>query len=157
MTSAFIHYNSVFASPIGKLGIVVHDEALAALRFLPEEREIMDDPVTAQIREQLTMYFRNPHHRFHLPTNAAGTAFQQRVWEALCEIPPGTTLTYGELARKLVSSPRAVGQACRNNPIPIIVPCHRVTSATGLGGFMGDTQGTSISIKQWLLQHERNR
>ncbi|MCP4042152.1 MAG: MGMT family protein, partial [Gammaproteobacteria bacterium] len=85
-----------------------------------------------------------------------GTDHQLRVWNALGEIPPGETMTYGELARHLGSGPRAVGNACRSNPVPIVVPCHRVVSATGLGGFMGDTAGEPMAIKSWLLRHELN-
>ena len=83
-----------------------------------------------------------------------GTEFQRRVWDALLEIPPGQTRTYGELARDLRSSPRAVGGACRRNPIPLLIPCHRVVAANGVGGFAGQTSGRWMDIKRWLLSHE---
>jgi len=83
-----------------------------------------------------------------------GTAFQRRVWEALTRIPAGQTLTYGELAARLDSGARAVGNACRHNPVSIIVPCHRVVSATGIGGYSGSTGGREIDRKQWLLGRE---
>jgi len=85
-----------------------------------------------------------------------GTAFQQKVWGALLDIPSGTTMTYGELAKELQSSARAVGQACKNNPTPIIIPCHRVVSKQGKGGYLGQTEGKLAYIKTWLLQHEAN-
>jgi methylated-DNA-[protein]-cysteine S-methyltransferase len=93
----------------------------------------------------------------HNPVGA-GTVFQQRVWRALCEIPMGETRTYGELAKALGSAPRAVGQACRRNPTPILVPCHRVISVSGLGGYDGVGEGAEDDIKlqhkRWLLRHE---
>jgi methylated-DNA-[protein]-cysteine S-methyltransferase len=86
----------------------------------------------------------------------AGTPFQRRVWHALRRIPSGCTRSYGELARELGSSARAVGGACRRNPIPIVVPCHRVIAAGGgAGGFMGQRSGDALAIKTWLLDHER--
>jgi methylated-DNA-[protein]-cysteine S-methyltransferase len=83
-----------------------------------------------------------------------GTAFQKCVWNELCKIPLGETRTYGDIAKRLNTSARAVGNACRKNPIAIIVPCHRVVSATGIGGYAGKTEGKQLTIKRWLLQHE---
>ncbi|RME33802.1 MAG: methylated-DNA--[protein]-cysteine S-methyltransferase [Gammaproteobacteria bacterium] len=82
------------------------------------------------------------------------SAFQARLRRALLAIPPGQTRTYGDLARQLGSSPRAVGQACRANPVPILVPCHRVVSARGDGGYMGQEHSP---LKGWFLEHERGR
>ncbi|MGK0673659.1 MAG: methylated-DNA--[protein]-cysteine S-methyltransferase [Halothiobacillaceae bacterium] len=83
----------------------------------------------------------------------AGTPFQQRVWRALAEIPLGQTRTYGELATRLGTSPRAVGGALRANPIPIIIPCHRILAAQGLGGYAGASE-EGRRRKAWLLAHE---
>lgn len=83
-----------------------------------------------------------------------GSAFQRRLWARLRAIPRGQTLSYGALARELGSSPRAVGQACRANPWPILTPCHRVVAARGLGGFVGARAGRGLAIKRWLLHHE---
>lgn len=83
-----------------------------------------------------------------------GTEFQLNVWQALDTIPIGQTLTYGELAKKINSHPRAIGQALKRNPLPLLYPCHRVTSKTSIGGFAGETQGKLITIKKWLLNHE---
>jgi len=91
----------------------------------------------------------------------SGTQFQQRVWQALLDIPVGKVLTYGQLATKLHSGPRAVANACRHNPLPVIVPCHRVVSAAGIGGYAGDTETIQnseinfMAIKKWLLVHEK--
>lgn len=88
------------------------------------------------------------------PLAPEGTPFQQRVWQELQRIPPKKRLTYGELAGRLKSGPRAVGGACRANPIPLLIPCHRVVAANGDGGFAGHTGGPWVEIKRWLLQHE---
>jgi len=111
-------------------------------------------PLARRVCDLIDSYFSNPRTRFNLPLAAAGSAFQQRVWRAMRRIPAGRVKRYGELARTLRSAPRAVGGACRANPIPIVVPCHRVVSASGLGGFMGATGGRAMAIKRWLLRHE---
>lgn len=92
-------------------------------------------------------------HPINLPDH--GTEFQRRVWRQLMRIPAGSTMSYGELARQLDSGARAVANACRHNPIPLFVPCHRVVAANGIGGFMGETDGKPLQIKLWLLEHER--
>ena len=83
-----------------------------------------------------------------------GTDFQKSVWAALTGIPAGKTLTYGQLAKQLGTSPRAIGAACRANPIPILIPCHRVTAEHHLGGYMGATRGEALKHKTYLLQKE---
>lgn len=88
------------------------------------------------------------------PVRLGGTDFQRRVWAALRQIPPGVTRTYGELARQLGSAPRAIGGACRANPVPLFVPCHRVVASTGAGGFAGRSAGRWPAIKRWLLARE---
>ncbi len=115
-----------------------------------------------KIRQQLSNYFTQADFQFSLPFELhLGTPFQQRVWQALTEIPSSEVKTYGELAKELNSSARAVGNACRRNLFPVIVPCHRVVSASGIGGYAGDTLETQkgsinfLKIKQWLLAHER--
>lgn len=150
-------YSVVLTSPIGKLGIIMHEYAVIAVDFVGDEMPDSHDDVAAPVTAALSAYFSNPAHVFNLERNAAGTPFQQRVWNALRDIPSGTTLTYGELAKKLNSSPRAVGQACRRNPIPIIVPCHRVIAAGDIGGYAGDKSGKLLDVKKWLLQHENNQ
>ncbi len=90
-----------------------------------------------------------------LPRAPAPTAFQQRLREALLELPAGQTVTYGALARRLGSSPRAVGAGCRANPLPLLVPCHRVVAAGGTGGYAGARAGPLAAFKAWLLERER--
>ncbi len=113
-----------------------------------------DQQKTNRVLQQLTDYFSSAVSLKTIPVALVGTVFQKSVWKELRKIPLGETRTYGEIAKKLNSSPRAVGNACRKNPVPIIVPCHRVVSANGIGGFAGKTKGREINIKRWLLNHE---
>jgi methylated-DNA-[protein]-cysteine S-methyltransferase len=148
-------YAAVIASPVGRLGIRAR-EALTCIDFVSVRVPLQPPrtPLARKVCAQLKAYFADPRSRFDLPLAADGTAFQQRAWRALQRIPSGRARTYGELARTLKSAPRAVGGACRANPLPIIVPCHRVVAASGPGGFMGATHGRAMDIKRWLLEHE---
>jgi methylated-DNA-[protein]-cysteine S-methyltransferase len=105
---------------------------------------------------QLQAYLDDPRFEFDLPLQLSGTRHRLAVWEAMQRIPAGATRTYGELAKELRSSARAVGGACGANPIPVVVPCHRVIAAGGaIGGFMGERgEGFELGIKRWLLGHE---
>ena len=113
-----------------------------------------DDAKTEGILLQIKKYFTDVRPFDSISLNPAGTPFQQSVWSELNKIPMGETRTYGEIAKILNTSARAVGNACRKNPIQIIVPCHRVVSAKGLGGYAGKTDGNQMNIKRWLLSHE---
>ena len=104
--------------------------------------------------ELLQRYLADSHTHIPLQIPIVGTVFQRRVWRALQRIPVGEVRTYGELATELGSCARAVAQACRANPLPILIPCHRVVSASGLGGYMGQSDGPLLEIKRWLLHHE---
>jgi methylated-DNA-[protein]-cysteine S-methyltransferase len=150
-------FDAVIVSPIGRLGIKMKDDALADVSFLGDS-VALHTPRNATARKicrQLRAYFANPRFFFRLPLMLSGTAFQQRVWRALRRIPAGRTLSYGALARKLTTSARAVGNACRANPVPIVIPCHRVVAANGAGGFMGKRSGAALRLKHRLLEHER--
>lgn len=120
----------------------------AALTAIPE-RTIPD-----WIGTPLQRYCHDPSFRFTLAVQPAGTLFQQRVWQLIAAIPAGQTRTYAQLAAELGSGPRAVGGACRANPYPLLVPCHRVVALNGLGGFAGDTEGRLLAFKRRLLVHE---
>jgi methylated-DNA-[protein]-cysteine S-methyltransferase len=96
----------------------------------------------------------DPDAPFDLPLAIEGTPFQKSVWQAMCAIPRGRTRTYGALARELGGEARAVGQACGDNRLPIVIPCHRVVAAGGIGGFAHATNGYLIEAKRWLLLHE---
>ncbi|HEX4628201.1 MAG TPA: methylated-DNA--[protein]-cysteine S-methyltransferase [Gemmatimonadales bacterium] len=149
------------ASPVGELVLAASGPRLAAVYFPPSPGEpdwVEDDgrgpagELLDRARWQLAEYFAGTRTTFDLPLGAVGTAFQRRVWDALLDIPYGTTLSYSELARRLGDqrATRAVGAANGRNPIPIIVPCHRVVGAHGeLTGF-----GGGLDRKRWLLEHE---
>ncbi len=150
-------FDAILAAPFGALGVRIASEALVGLEFLPPGTPLQPSERTLikQIGAELDAYYANPKHRFALPLAATGSTFRQKVWAALADIPAGRTRSYGELARELGSAPRAVGQAVGDNPIPIIIPCHRVIAANGgLGGFMHSRTGYSQDIKRWLLAHE---
>jgi methylated-DNA-[protein]-cysteine S-methyltransferase len=110
------------------------------------------DAVLDEAARQLRQYFDGQRATFNLPMSPAGTPFQKRVWAAMLEIPCGQTATYGGLARQLDSAPRAVGGACGRNPLPIIIPCHRVVAGAGKGGYSGFG---GLTTKDWLLDLER--
>ncbi len=154
--NATTSYQAIIPSPIGPLGIVMERGQLCRIGFLSDETALQaaEDKPAAQVAAQLQHSFTQADWHFSLPLQPAGTAFQQKVWWQLQQIPMGEVRTYGEIARALGSGPRAVGNACRNNPLPVVVPCHRVVAANGPGGFAGQTWGRNISIKGWLLAHE---
>jgi len=137
------------------LGIRTTARGLSGIEFLPLQREVL--PVTAlaeRVAMQIGNYFADPDWTFDLPLDLRGSEFQLRVWRRLAEIPPARPLSYGELAADIGSGARAVGNACRRNPVPLVLPCHRVVAKSGLGGFAGSTEGGFMSIKQALLAHE---
>lgn len=145
-------------SPVGRLQLAFEDQGLAWVHLpgtapaLPEQQPEL--ALEQRALTELAAYFADPRAGFDLPFTEIGTEYQRRVWARLQRIPPGATLTYGDLARELGGSARAVGNACRANPRPILVPCHRVLAAGGLGGYAGATEGPRVAIKRWLLQHE---
>ncbi len=143
-------------SPIGSLGVSISNNQVHGVEFLYEHRLPVEpsDPFACEVQRQLQRYFQGRSSGFSLPLDMVGTDFQQRVWRALVRIKPGSVRTYGEIAHELNSSPRAVGNACRSNPVPLIIPCHRVVAAAGIGGFAGATAGRRLEIKRWLLAHE---
>jgi methylated-DNA-[protein]-cysteine S-methyltransferase len=159
VTSA-IDYAAVVPAPVGLLGIRMSGGQLLGIDFAPQSKPIAAAPNGAarEVLDQLFHYFEDSAWQFNLPLAMHGTPFQRRVWQALRRIPSGSTCSYGEIAREIRSSARAVGGACRRNPIPIVVPCHRVIAAGGgAGGFMGQRGGDALAIKTWLLDHERRR
>lgn len=153
-------------TPVGELTLVASDTALLAVHFPSArmsggevhsvasgaERGSPANAVLAQAQHQLSEYFARTRTTFDLPLAPVGSSFQLRVWDALRAIPYGTTVSYSEIARRLgdVRATRAVGAANGQNPIPIVVPCHRVVGAHGeLTGF-----GGGVDRKRWLLEHE---
>ena len=150
-------YSAVMPAPWGgRLGIRDDGAVLTGLDFLPAQTAVQPPRggLAIQACRELEHYFSDPSVTFQVPHCAGGTAFQRRVWAALVAIPAGCVLRYGELAAQLGSSARAVGQACGSNPLPLLVPCHRVLAARGLGGFDHRQDGERLDIKLWLLGHE---
>ncbi|WP_338845754.1 methylated-DNA--[protein]-cysteine S-methyltransferase [Massilia sp. W12] len=149
-------FSAVVAAPFGALGIVCDAHAVQELIYLPPSFQTRP-PVNAlaqRAAQQVTAYLQDAQAPFDLPLAPRGTLFQQKVWQAICAIPAGHVQTYGQIARALQSAPRAVGQACGANWFPLVVPCHRVTAAQGLGGFAHATDDFHLGVKRWLLQHE---
>jgi methylated-DNA-[protein]-cysteine S-methyltransferase len=142
--------------PFGRVAIVADANGLSSIDLVSGKTPLQspDNPSARKICRALRQYVREPMTRFDLPLNVIGTEFQKKVWRELEKIPPGKPLTYGALAKRLKTSARAIGGACRENPVPIIVPCHRVTGATDRGGYMGQTRGRAVQMKDWLLSHE---
>lgn len=155
-------FQACVRTPFGTVGISATDTHVTGIRYLsPDVLALAPKRGTVAFLAcvQLQSYLDNPGFVFDLPMKLTGTRHQLSVWEAMCAIPAGETRTYGELAKSIGSSARAVGGACGANPLPIVVPCHRVVGANGsLGGFMGARQeGFELSIKRWLLAHEGAR
>jgi methylated-DNA-[protein]-cysteine S-methyltransferase len=151
-------FDACLKAPFGALGIIADDKHLLGVHFLPANVPAKA-PKTNTIAHlacvQLMAYLDNPGVEFDLPLKLSGTKHQVDVWQGMRKIPAGQTFTYGQLATIIGSSARAVGTACGQNPIPVIVPCHRIIAANGgLGGFMGGKLENPLAIKQWLLKHE---
>ena len=150
-------YAAKVTMPFAVLGLRTSGSALTSLHYLPRtEHAVAPTGRVAELAvRELERWLDDPDFRFTVALSPAGTPFRQRVWAALTAIPRGQSRTYGDVARVVNSAPRAVGQACGDNPIPLIIPCHRVVAADGsLGGFMHATGGDPIAIKRWLLAHE---
>jgi methylated-DNA-[protein]-cysteine S-methyltransferase len=153
-------FDAVVKAPFGGIGIRTLEGVVSEAVYLPPS--IAPKParnaLAKEVSRQIACYWKDPSFEFDLPLAQRGTAFQQRVWKVIRAIPSGTTLSYGAVARKLRSGPRAVGGACGANWFSLIIPCHRVLAANGLGGF-GDASnenagGFHLNIKRWLLAHE---
>ena len=155
-----------YATPFAVLGITTDGTVVTGVRYLPRSTQPLapHDRVAERACRDIERYLADPARGFTVPYRLdGGTLFQRRVW---CEIEKLRekrlnincsikTNTYGEMARRLHTGPRAVGGACGANPIPLIVPCHRVLAAGGgLGGFMGGKDPFPLSVKRWLLRHE---
>lgn len=149
-------YQAKLKTPFGVLGIRCSGEALTGIDFLPpgERPQHAATAFATVVCEQLRHYLENPNAKFSMSLELHGTPHQQKVWQAMLAIPRGQTRSYGEIAAELKSCAQAVGQACGANPIPVIVPCHRVVGRGGLGGFAHHRDGTHLDIKRWLLRHE---
>lgn len=149
-------YAARMATPFAVLGIRTAGERLTRIEYLPRGAATLAplDRLAERVCRQIERYLDDPGFRFDLPFDYRGTAFQCRVWRAIHAIPSGRTLTYVEIARRLNTAPRPVGGACGANRIPLVIPCHRVLGAGGIGGFMNARSGFPLEVKRWLLRHE---
>ncbi len=148
----------VCQTDLGRIRFTLEGERLVAIdlpgRETAERARPADSGLAREVARQLQAFGKDPGFVFDLPIASQGTEFQRRVWTALRAIPAGEVRTYGELAKILGSAARAVGGACRANPLPLVVPCHRVIAACGLGGFAGRTSGPETVLKRRLLIRE---
>lgn len=140
--------------PCGILTVKYQANLVQGLAWTQEPRRVEAAAPCPAFLRQLRRYLDDPTLPPDIDLLLSGTPFQRRVWQALLAIPAGQVMTYGGLARHLGSSPRAVAQACRRNPYPVVIPCHRLVASQGLGGYNGATRGPAIEIKRWLLGHE---
>jgi methylated-DNA-[protein]-cysteine S-methyltransferase len=154
-------YDAKLIAPFGAIGIIADDKAVTALHLLPHGHSAIPpkkNTIAHLACVQLMAYFDNADYEFDLPIRLSGSKHQLDVWQAMREIQAGSTRTYGEIAAEIGSNARAVGTACGKNPVPIVIPCHRIVTANGLGGFMGTrdekAKDNPLAIKRWLLTHE---
>lgn len=150
-------YQAKIATPFAVLGLRIEEDWLTDIEYLPLDTPLLAPrtPLAKEVCNQLLAYIADPDFVFDLSLHIGGTVHQRRVWRAIQDIPAGSTRSYGDIAVELHSAPRAVGQACGANRLPIVIPCHRVIAKSGgLGGFMNASDGVPLTIKRWLLQHE---
>ncbi len=136
-------------TPTGPLTLTEQDSALTRVTWGGQARD--DTPLLRRAAAQIIEYFQGTRQAFDLPLHVTGSDTQARICAAIAAIPFGETRTYGALSRALDLPAQAVGRGCGGNPLPVVIPCHRVLGATGLGGFSG---GTGVETKVWLLKHE---
>ncbi|GBQ24346.1 O6-methylguanine-DNA methyltransferase [Acetobacter estunensis NRIC 0472] len=137
-------------SPLGPLTLTEEDGAIISLDW-GWGRDQTETPLLCQARDWLDAWFDTPKGQFPFALAPFGTAYQKKVWDALLRIPASETRTYAQIAAEVGGSPRSVGQAVGRNPVPILIPCHRVVAASGLGGYSGDG---GVDDKVWLLELE---
>lgn len=142
-------------SPLGPLTLTEEEGKIISLDW-GWGRDQTETPLLCEARDWLDKWFDDPKASgaFPFPLEPFGTPYQKKIWAALCAIPVGSVTTYQALAQQVGGSPRSVGQAVGRNPIPILIPCHRVVAQRGLGGYSGDS---GIEDKQWLLNLEEAR
>jgi methylated-DNA-[protein]-cysteine S-methyltransferase len=151
------NFDVTYVAPFAVLGIRTNGRAVTELRYLPSDVAPLG-PRTAlgkEVVRQIETYLIEPGFVFDLPLEFDGSDFRKRVWKEMCTIPAGETLTYGDVAKRIGSAARAVGGACGDNRIPLIIPCHRIVARDGIGGFMHTTGNRELGIKRWLLAHEQ--
>jgi methylated-DNA-[protein]-cysteine S-methyltransferase len=161
MTQSTAEYDFLYDSPTGQLGVCIDAGSITKIIWLEQNvlattetspPKSINKKLKQEVVSALDDYFESGLIEDEISLCPDGTCFQKKVWQALKRIPSGTVKTYGDVAKELKTSSRAVGQACRRNNIPLFIPCHRVVAARGIGGFMGGYR--HVERKRWLLQHE---
>jgi len=148
-------YDAIFATDIATIGIQLDGAKLTKVAYLKRRKNKQPTTKPAEnIQNKIERYLVSRTKDLKIDVLLDVSPFQGKVLKQLMQIPYGETRTYGEIAIKLKTSARAVGNACRHNPIPIIIPCHRVVAANGIGGYDGATAGATLDIKHRLLQLE---
>jgi methylated-DNA-[protein]-cysteine S-methyltransferase len=149
-------YDVVVEFPAMKVGVRARGDRVIEIRYLPPATALVSprNSLAEKAARQLEAYRENPDARFDLPVTIEGTELQKGVWQAMRAIQRGRTRTYGDVAKELGAEARDVGQACGDNRLPLVIPCHRVVAANGIGGFGHATGGYLIEAKRWLLAHE---
>ena len=149
-------FDVIVEFPKMKVGVATRGERIAEIRYLPPSTGLIQakNKLAEKAARQLERYREDPDTAFDLPVLVEGTPLQRAVWDAMCAIPRGRTRTYGEIAQELGADARDVGQACGDNRLPLVIPCHRVVAADGIGGFAHSPDGYLIEVKRWLLLHE---
>ena len=146
-----------YQSALSDLYLTVTGQQVLKLEYEPEHiqnfNELLPD---GEIKNWLDIYFSGKQPQHKLAIHMQGTEFQQKVWNVMLKIPYGETLTYGEVSNAIGSAPRAVGQACKRNHIPVLIPCHRIVGSQNIGGYEGSISAHRVNRKQWLLDHENN-
>ena len=139
-------------TPFGRLELLVQSEAIIQVDW--EAAKPQPGLRQYALQRQLDQYWANPKTEVSIKLLRQGSTYRQLVWNKLCEIPMGETVSYTELAQSIASGARAVGNACRDNPYPLFIPCHRVVAKSGMGGYCGQTEGELMAIKLHLLAYE---
>lgn len=159
MNSVTPLYNTIIHTPFGAIGVRLNHARtqVQELAYLPTHTQELtpDCDLAERVCRQIEFYIANPSFHFNLPLMDHGTAFQKKVWQVISGLEAGQVLTYKQVGQIIqCGAPRAVGGACGANPYPLIVPCHRVVGANGIGGFAHNDDGFFIEVKRWLLAHE---
>jgi methylated-DNA-[protein]-cysteine S-methyltransferase len=153
-------YDVTVEFPKFKVGVATRGGIVMQLKYLPLSAPSVSpgSELAKRAERQLESYKRDPNSAFELPVVIEGSELQKAVWKAMCAIPRGKTRTYGDLAQELGPhfgiGPREIGQACGDNRLPLVIPCHRIVAANGIGGFAHATSGYLLETKRWLLMHE---
>ena len=149
-------YDVTVEFPKFKVGVATRGGVVTQLKYLPLSAPSVSpgNELAKRAERQLEGYKRDPNTVFDLPVVVEGTELQKAVWKAMCAIPRGKTRTYGDLARELGAQAQDIGQCCGDNRLPLVIPCHRIVAADGIGGFAHATSGYLVEAKRWLLMHE---